>query len=99
LKAAREGYGYLHDYDDDLDVDYDSDDMDMSPARPTTTPIKSMRREDEFLAAPPSPIDVPEEILDPMAHIDEDNDGGAHDRDHTCHDDEGLPVRDDKYDH
>jgi hypothetical protein len=99
LKAAREGYGYLHDYDDDLDVDYDSDDMDMSPARPTTTPIKSMHREDEFLAAPPSPIDVPEEILGPMTHYNEDNDGGGHDQDHICHDDEGLPVPDDTEDH
>ena len=99
MKAAREGYGYLHDYDDDLDVDYDSDDMDMSPARPTTTPIKSMHREDEFLAAPPSPIDVPEEILGPMTHYNEDNDGGGHDQDHICHDDVGLPAPDDTKDH
>ena len=45
LKAGREDYGYLHDHEYDCDYDSD-DDMDMSPARPTTTPIKSMRRED-----------------------------------------------------
>jgi hypothetical protein len=32
-----------------------------------------------------------------MKHYDEDNDGGEHDQDHTCRDDEGLPaVGDDK---
>jgi hypothetical protein len=34
-----------------------------------------------------------------MTHYDEDNDGGEHDQDHTCHDDEGLPAPDDTEDH
>jgi hypothetical protein len=62
LKAVLEDYGYLHDYD--YDFDYDSnDDMDVYPARPAPT-TKSTCQGDESQAAPPSPINVPEEILD-----------------------------------
>ena len=97
LRAVREDYGYPYDYDYDFDYDSD-DDMDVYPARPTPT-TKSTCREDESQAAPPTPISVPEEILDPMTHYNEDIDGGGHDQDHICHDDVGLPAPDDTKDH